>query len=155
MRFFTAYDRHPTIACPLGGIETPIYSEQLVDGVYRLVKSGVHNISAYVQASLEDTLIYNILDRFVKGDISALMHRKGQFLDVTGMPSTLAEAQQLMINASEKFEKLPDDIKAKFHYDVSEYVSRVAVANGDELLSIFGKDNSDTSVKDGDESVAE
>lgn len=102
-----------------------------------MVVTGEHNLYDYVQASAEDVEIYNILDRFTRGDFTALMQKKGQFLDVTGMPSTLAEAQQLMINATVKFNSLPKDVRNQFN-DVTDYINKVATSDLAGLKEIFG-----------------
>lgn len=138
MKFFSRCNRPVTVAVPVGGTLAPVYEERIVDGVQRLVVVGNTNLYDYVQSSKEECLIYNILDRFYRGDITALTSKVGQFIDVTGMPSTLAEAQQLLINASEKFSHLPADIQAKFDGDVNKYISKIANASIDDLKSFFG-----------------
>lgn len=154
MPFFSRCNRPATVPVPVGNVTTPTYEERLVDGVHRLVKVGMTNLFGYVQSSKEETLIYNLLDRFAKGDPTALMAKRGQFLDVVGMPSTLAEAQQLMINATEKFNALPADVRAKFDNDVHKYVSQVANASLDDLKEMFGEKSPAPVVKDGDGDVA-
>lgn len=158
MAFFSRCNRPTTVPVPVGNVTTPIYEERLVDGVTRLVKAGETNLYEYVQSSKEDTLIYNLLDRFAKGDVTALTSRRGQFIDVTGMPTTLAEAQQVMINATEKFNHLSDEVKAKFGYDVNEYINAVAKASPEQLKEMFGVADPVatpiTEVKDGDGNVA-
>ena len=149
--FFSRCNRPVTAPVPVGGATAPIYEERISDDVRGLVIVGQTNLFEYVQASKDDTLIYNLLDRFVKGDITALLAKKGQFLDCTGMPSTLAEAQQLMINATERFNRLPSDQRAKFK-DVHDYVQKVATADMDGLKEIFGITDTvvNSDVKDGD-----
>lgn len=144
MEFFCRTRLPETKPVPCGAEFVPIYEPIVEDGVEKLVKSDrQRNLREYVHSSEEQCLIYNILDRFTKGDVTALNHRKGQFIDVTGMPTTLAEAQQLMIKAQTRFDHLSDDEKAKFHYNVTEYINEVATATPDKLKEIFGvKDNS-------------
>lgn len=155
MPFFSRCNRPATVTVPVGNLTTPTYEERLDNGVHRLIKVGVTNLFDFVQASKEETLVYNILDRFAKGDPTALMAKRGQFLDVVGMPSTLAEAQQLMINATEKFNSLPADVRAKFDNDVHKYVNQVANASLDDLKEMFGEKSPAPVVKDGDGNVAE
>lgn len=148
--FFSRCNCPAAARVPVGGSTSPIYEERLSDGVRNLVIVGETNLFDYVQASKDDTLIYNLLDRFTRGDITALLAKKGQFLDVTGMPTTLAEAQQLMINATERFNHLPAEQRAKFA-DVNDYIEKVAKADIDGLKEIFGiSDPVGNDVKDGE-----
>lgn len=149
--FFSRCNRPVTVAVPVGGVTAPLYEEHITDDFRGLVIVGQTNLFDYVQASKDDTLIYNLLDRYVKGDITALLSKKGQFLDCTGMPSTLAEAQQLMINAAERFNRLSSEQRAKFK-DVHDYVQKVATSDITGLKEIFGISDPvvNIDVKDGD-----
>ena len=47
-------------------------------------------------------------------------------MDITGCPSSIAEAQQFIINTKEEFEHLPKEIKAKFEYNPELYIAEMA-----------------------------
>ena len=135
---FSRFNRPKTVSLDAGDGTAPVYEKRLVNGRFRLVQTGVTNLFDFVQASKEDTLIYNLIDRFARGDVSALSQRVGQYLDVVGLPSTLAEAQQLMIDVQRKFDHLDADVKAKFDNSVSVYVNSIAKSSPDELCAYFG-----------------
>lgn len=154
---FSRFNRPSVVSPAVGDGTAPVFEKRLVDGHYRLVETGKTNLFDYVQASKEDTLIYNLIDRFARGDVSALSQRVGQYLDVVGLPSTLAEAQQLMIDVQNKFDHLDADVKAKFDNSVSVYVNSVAKSSPDQLRELFGitKQDVDKHKKDGDVDVTE
>lgn len=154
---FSRFNRPKTVSPVVGDGTAPVYEKRLVDGRQRLIQTGLTNLFDFVQASKDDTLIYNLIDRFCKGDVSALAQRVGQYLDVVGLPSTLAEAQQLMIDVQNKFDHLPADVRAKFDNSVNVYVDSIAKSSPDQLRELFNvtKSDVDKHIKDGDVSVAE
>lgn len=107
------------------------------DGVKSLAILGETNLYDYVQASKDEVMIYNLLDRFTRGDITALLAKKGQYLDVTGLPTTLAEAEQLMINVNDAFNRLSREERAKFD-GVDDYIQVIAKSDVAHLKEIFG-----------------
>lgn len=112
----------PTIPVPpMCGCD-PVFEEIEKDGVTTLVKVGENPLNEFVQASLQDTLVYNILERYNKGDLSALDRKHGQFVDVTGMPTSLAEAQQALIDVDLNFSKLPLEVRNAFNNDPVDFV---------------------------------
>lgn len=46
----------------------------------------------------------------------------GEITDITGMPGNLAEAQQLMIDVEQNWDKLPREIKSKFNNDFDLFI---------------------------------
>lgn len=107
---------------------SPIYEclELFVDshGVKDLRKTGeVKNTYLMIQSHADSCDIHTILDRYSNGDVSVLGTVSGGFTDVTNMPSTFAEAQQLLLDATNKFDSLPVDVRAKFNHSPSEFIA--------------------------------
>lgn len=115
-----------------------VYEERILeDGTKGLVQTGVHDINAFVQKSKDSTMVYNILDRFSKtGDPSILDVRHGFYADVTDMPSSLLEAQNMILEIDKKFLALDSATKEKFDNNVHKFTQ--AVMNG-TLADILGK----------------
>ena len=67
--------------------------------------------------------IDNIINRALNGDPFALNKKIGNYMDVTEMPKTLAEAQQIVINLKERFNNLPAEVRAKFENNAEIYVA--------------------------------
>lgn len=108
-------DLRSEIFTPSGETKRYEYIEVIGDdGAKALKVSREIDISEYINSSLEDSLIYNILDKYARGDLSALNRATGQFLDCTGLPTSFLEAHQYVKNAENLFSQFPDDLKSKF-----------------------------------------
>lgn len=79
-----------------------------------------------IQSHKEECEIENIIRRAVEGDYNALNCKEGVFMDITNCPSSIAEAQQYIINAKEEFEKLPKEIKQKFEFNPEMYIAEMS-----------------------------
>lgn len=97
------------------------------NGRRELVRNKKVAIYDLIQSHKEECEIENIIRRAVEGDYSILQKRHGQFMDITGMPSSIAEAQQFIMDMKEEFNTLPKEIKAKFEYNPELYVSEMGL----------------------------
>ena len=123
MEFYSRTNKPATIAQPKCEKVVPTYGKKVMDdGTVQVVETGKTNIYEKIQASKDETLVYNILERFNAGDISALQQRKGQYGDFTDMPKTLVEAQQTLIDAENYFYSLPLEVRKEFNHSVSEFL---------------------------------
>lgn len=81
---------------------------------------------AEIQSFLEETKIENIIrkatfDPEVAQRLGARLG-DGEPIDYTEMPMTLAEAQNMMIQAEQTWDKLPSETKQKFDNDVDKFI---------------------------------
>lgn len=95
---------------------------------------------AEIQSFLEETKIENIIKR-AAFDPSVAQRLSAQLndeepQDFTTMPKTLAEAQEIMIQAENTWNKLPREIKQKFDNDVDKYIARFGTAEWMEALGL-------------------
>lgn len=98
---------------------------------------------AEIQSYLEETKIENIINR-AAFDPSIVQKLGAQLNDAepqdfTAMPSTLAEAQNLMIQAEQTWDKLPKEIKQKFDNDVDKFIAGFGTADWIEALGLNQK----------------
>lgn len=122
--FRTQFTPHKRSISPAGEkIEIRHRAEIGTDGKRRLVKDRKVAIYDLIQSNKEECEIENIIRRSIEGDYNALNAKQGVFADITGMPKSIAEAQQLVINLKESFDKLPKEIKAKFEHNAEIYVA--------------------------------
>lgn len=98
----------------------------LKDGRRILKRDREVDIYNLIQSHREECEIENIIRRAVEGDYNALNAINGTYADITNCPSSIAEAQQYIINAKNEFEKLPKDIKSKFEYNAELYVAEMS-----------------------------
>ena len=95
---------------------------------------------AEIQSYLEETKIENIINRAAFDP--SIVQRLGTQLndeepqDFTNMPSTLAEAQEMMIQAENTWNKLPREIKQKFDNDVDKFIAGFGTADWMEALGL-------------------
>lgn len=59
------------------------------------------------------------------GDLSALNQRETIYADVTEMPKTLMEAQNLVLKAKQEFEQMPLEVRKLFDNSPEKYVEEM------------------------------
>lgn len=123
-----------------------IYSSKVNDdGTIELVPSGKEDWQSYIESFAGTVDINYIIARYQNGDMTALNQRNGVFGDFTQMPKTYAEMLQIQINAKDAFDRLPVDVKEKFHNDFNQYL---ASAGTEEWLDKLGIDMNNYVVKE-------
>ena len=120
---FTAGEKH--YYCPTGEKTEMRHTAHMKDGRRFLVPDKEVAIYDLIQASREACEIENIIRRATEGDYNALNAVNGVYSDITNCPSSIAEAQQFIINAKNEFEQLPKEIKAKFEYNPELYIAEM------------------------------
>ena len=114
---------------------------------------------AEIQSYLEETKIENIINRAAFDP--SIVTKLGAKLndeepqDFTTMPSTLAEAQNMMIEAENTWNKLPREIKQKFDNDVDKFIARFGTADWMEALGLNQKPGVDEKPVDDEKPVEE
>lgn len=146
MEFYARNNYPKTIPHPESKKIIPTFALEINKdtGKKELVKSGATNIYDKIQAAKEETLVYNILDRFNRGDTEALNKIHGVYGNFTNMPTTLAEAQQQLINAENTFNDLPIDVRKEFNFSTSEFLASVTNGKFEEVFSKYIKDKVQT-----------
>lgn len=112
-------------------------------GEKSLVQDEEIDRDAEIQSYLEETKIENIINR-AAFDPSIAQKMCGQLSeeepqDFTTMPSTLAEAQNLMIQAEQTWDKLPREIKQKFDNDVDKFIANYGTVEWASALGLVQK----------------
>lgn len=127
MKFYNSFEPGPKEFSPAGSQTEPVYALRIDKNGHKVLEktSQVNNIYEKIQASLESTLIDNIVKRYTMGDEEVLKKNMGQYTDLTIAPTNLLEAQQKLINAQELFDKEPIDIKKEFNQNMGEWLKAV------------------------------
>lgn len=100
------------------------YEIELDENNHKTLKpTGKKHTYAEIQSYLEETKIENILAKALLGDTEALNRVEGKYMDTTEMPTTLAEAQNMVIKLRSEFNTLPLDIRRAFNYSPEEYIA--------------------------------
>lgn len=95
------------------------------DGKRELRKSGEYDLYAEIQSYKDSCSIEYILSRFAAGDTSALSRVQGVYGDFTEMPTTMAELQQRVIDATALFDSLPLDVREQYNFSPSEFFAQL------------------------------
>lgn len=111
---------------------------------------------AEIQSFLEETKIENIIRRAtfdpeVAQKLGASLG-DSEPIDFTEMPTTLAEAQNLIIQAEQTWNKLPSETKQQFDNDVDKFIHDYGTVEWAKKLNIL-KENppEDNTKKEGEE----
>lgn len=96
------------------------------EGKKELVLDEEIDRDAEIQSFLEETKIENIIRRATfDPEVAQRLNVSlgdGEPIDYTEMPTTLAEAQNLMTQAEQTWDKLPSETKQKFDNDVDKFI---------------------------------
>lgn len=130
MKILRAYDPRIRKPAPSGsGMRT---EWQLIigdDGKYKLVKVGETDVYAKIQSHRQSVEIYSLLELYDKtGDEAVLSRRSSSYADVTTLPQTRLDADNLIVGANRLFNSLPADKKKQFD-SFNSFLS--AIAAGD------------------------
>lgn len=123
--FYSAYNRPAAIPAPDSVYDhlVPTYHEKVVDGFTTLVHDGYKDIYEMIQSHADEADIEAIVNRLTLGDYSDVRN-DGRYIDVSDMPKSLAEAQNLILCIREEFGSLPADVRDKFGNSVERYVEQ-------------------------------
>lgn len=122
MKFATAYNRPQTIPADTGDGTAPVFEYQMEKGVKKLIKTGTTSVYDLIQSELEDTKVENIIKRATAGDENALERYAAMYFDSTQMPSTIAQAQEKIVQIQNEFYDLPVETRAMFSHNPDAYV---------------------------------
>lgn len=141
IKFKTIYDeKKEKIFSPSGEKEEVRHEpEMTLDGKRVLKPTRVVPIYEMIQVGREETEVERIVNRAINGDYNALNAIEGVYSDISDAPSSLAEAQQLIINAKREFENLPPEVKKEFEYNPEIYVAQVGTKEWLDKMGISAK----------------
>lgn len=105
----------------------------LETGNIDLTEVGELDIYAEIQSHAGESDIYSLMARAEAGDLSAFS--SAIFGDFTEMPTSYAEALNVVIEAEREFYHLPQEVRDKFDNDWHKYITR---AGSDEWYGAFG-----------------
>lgn len=95
------------------------------DGKRELRQSGEYDLYAEIQSYKDSCSIDYIISRFCAGDTSALSRVQGVYGDFTEMPTTMAELQQRVIDATALFDSLPLSVREQYNFSPSEFFAQL------------------------------
>lgn len=127
MKFRTAFEPlEERVRSSIGSRIVPQYKMSIDEnGKRELKKVGEIDLYAEIQSYAQSVDINYILERFCKGDETALSKIQGTYGDFTQMPKTYAELAQRAIDAQHYFDALPLDVRGQFNFSASEFFASI------------------------------
>lgn len=118
---FDEHDRAPqNPGDPVKIIYSPVFDKE---GNLELQPSGKENLYDFIQSHAESVDIHVILERFARGDVSALSKVQGTYGDFTTIPKTYADLLNAVIQGEAYFMSLPVETRAKFDHDFHKWMA--------------------------------
>lgn len=122
--FKTQFDSHERVHANPGSPVRILYSPKFDEkGVMSLVESGKENLYEFIQSHKESCDIHVILERFARGDVSALERVQGTYGDFSNMPRTYADMLNLVHSAEDAFSNLPVEERAKYGHSFERWLT--------------------------------
>lgn len=106
------------------------------NGSVELEKDGMEDVYAFIQSHRDSVDINLLLQRYARGDVSALNKRTGSFGDFTQFPKSYAEALQAVMDAERMFMDLPLETRAKFGHDSNRFISMIGTNEWSDYLGL-------------------
>lgn len=116
-----------------------LYEEKINQkGKRELVKVGTTNVYNKIQSGKDETLIYNIIDRYKKtGDPNVLMRREAIYGEFLNTPGTPIELQNQLLKAEQSFFTLDKDVRDAFNNDIGEFKASILNGSFNEKFKTF------------------
>lgn len=122
--FPTKYSEHKPVYSDPGSPIKIEYQLRIIDNCEEIVETGKSNLYEYIQSHADSVDITKILERCALiEDYSMLNRMPSQFMDVTEMPKTLAEAYAQVQDAKNFFDRMPVNIKETYNNNFVEFMS--------------------------------
>lgn len=136
MKIRNTYERIRIRSCS-GSPEKVIFGSQVLkNGRIATFEKGKENFYEYIQSFADSVDIDKTIQKFINGDINALNQRKGEFIDCTQFPTNYAEVLNVINNATNLFNSLPLDDRAKFNFNLNEFIASIGTEKYNEVLGV-------------------
>lgn len=142
-QFKSHFDDHARVYQQPGDPEKTVYSPVFdKEGNFDLQPSGKEDLYGFIQSHADSVDIHVILDRFARGDVSALSKVQGTYGDFTTVPKTYAELLNAVIQGEQYFMTLPVETRAAFDHDFRKWMA--GMDDMPSWLSKMGLDSADS-----------
>lgn len=136
MKIRNIYDRQRIRTCPGSSEKIVFGSKVLSNGRIATFQKGKEDYYAYINSFADSVDINKTIQKFVNGDINALNQRKGEFIDCTQFPTNYAEVLNVINNATNIFNSLSVEDRAKFNFNLNEFITAIGTEKYNEVLGV-------------------
>lgn len=138
MMFRNKYEKHDHVYTDPGSPIKIEFQLRIINNSEEIVETGKSNLYEYIQSHADSVDITKILERCsLIEDYSMLNRMPSAFMDVTEMPSNLAEAYANVQDAKNFFERMPIEIKEKYQNNFVEFISDIGTDRFNKNVSDF------------------
>lgn len=136
---YSQLERPETKASPSGDKYLEVYQEEITSNGKELVYTGKKDIDAMIQEDVESTKIENIIAATQLGDFSMLRAEQPIYVDATTLPKNLMEASNIVLKATQEFNKFPAEVKRLFDNNPDKYLAEMGTKEFFEKMSPYNE----------------
>lgn len=142
MNFRSAYSEVKPKPSPSGSRYRTTYTKSYEnDGMPRLIEVGKEDVYDSIQKASNGILLEDLIRRARSGDDSAIPEPIESYADISAMPSDMLSAHQMLLDAKDKYLRLPADVRSAFG---NSFESFLAAASNGTLVEKLTQLNSDS-----------
>lgn len=124
MQFENQFREHKHFLTGVGSREKITYEARYNSkGQLELNEKGKEDWYGYIQSHKDSVDIHVLLERFQRGDVDVLNRVQGFYGDITTLPSTFADALNIVRAGEDFFNSLPVDERAKYNHNFAEFLA--------------------------------
>lgn len=132
---FDTFDLFPT------NKGTPLHNDYKMkvfeDGSRDLVVVGQINTYEIIQSHKDSVDLKLTLERYARGDDSAINRRQAFFGDFTNMPTSLSELSQRILDAQDLFNSLDVEARREFDFDAGKFFASIGTPEFDAIVEKY------------------
>lgn len=146
--FYTLLNKPEKKATPAGKkIQTEHRMQVGKDGKSKLIFDKKIDVYSLIQEGKEQTEIEYIMRRAKEGDPSVLAAIKGQYIDITDAPNSLAEAQAFINKTTNDFLEMPWEIRKEYNNDPTQYMHDIGTEHWAEVTGLKAEHEKQAKIK--------
>lgn len=148
--FKTILENRERIFSPTGEKIEEVWSMKINDeGKEEFYVSGKTNVYEKIQAFAEDVKIENIIAKVTAtGDTTILEKVKGEYADISTLPTNLFEAQQQIREAEKVFNEMPINVKEKYGNNFNIYLKDFGSENWAKNIGLIQEETQKEETKE-------
>lgn len=138
MKFRNKYEHKAIISSNPGSRLHNDYKMKVFDdGTRDLVVIGQIDTYEMIQSHKDSVDLKLTLERYARGDESAINRRQAFFGDFTNMPTTLSELSQRILDAQDLFNTLDVEARRAFDFDAGKFFATIGTPEFESIVSKF------------------
>lgn len=131
-------DKYTNFAIPTSNVGSRFHNDYKMkvfdDGSRDLVVVGQIDIYEMIQSHRDSVDLKLTLERYARGDDSALNRRQAFFGDFTNMPTNLSELSQRILDAQDLFNSLDVDARREFDFDAGKFFASIGTPEFESIV---------------------